>query len=168
MLYFGLYFTFQPISACTSLFSLAYIAFWPTVRHFFGPLYVTFWPCGHAHKWTPPPPPPPPHTHTHTHTSCHGPKVILGNKKWKDTWNLLIFLFFIKSFCGVNYCEILVWRVHSDTHTRAFQYGWWQTVFSVIRQWNCQMSTACVSHHEDLQPVWVLGKIYKVINVDPG
>ena len=35
------------------------IAFWP-VRPLpalrtsvFGPLYVTLWPCGHAHKWTP-------------------------------------------------------------------------------------------------------------------
>ena len=47
MLHFGPYVTFQPrvrhiLAHCMSLF---------------GPMYVTFWPCGHAHKCTPPPPP---------------------------------------------------------------------------------------------------------------
>ena len=46
MLHFGQYVTFQPrvrhiLTHCTSLC---------------GPLYVTFWPCGHAHKWNRPPP----------------------------------------------------------------------------------------------------------------
>ena len=49
----------------------------------FGP-YVTFWPCGHAHKWTPPTLPMQPHPHP---TPCHGPKVNLGGKALKKKKN---------------------------------------------------------------------------------
>ena len=59
MLHFGPYVTFQPcecqiLAHCTSLF---------------GALYVTFWPCCHAHKRN---------SSTPTTTPWHGPKVILG------------------------------------------------------------------------------------------
>ena len=57
------------ILARASLFSPAYVTFWPTVRHFLAHCTSLFWPCGHAHKSTPHPTPHPPFP-------CHGPRVI--------------------------------------------------------------------------------------------
>ena len=98
MLHFGPYVTFQPrvrhiLAHCTSLF---------------GPLYVTFWPCGHADKWTPPHPHPMSWTQSNFGWKSIKEKV---KRKWihekrKDTWNLMIFFllnpFVVLTF--VKYC----------------------------------------------------------------
>ena len=77
MLHFGPHVTFQTyvrqiLAHCTSLF---------------GPLYVTFWPCGHAHKWTP-------STATPTPTPWHGPKVIMAEPSTKNGCPVLILQIF--------------------------------------------------------------------------